>query len=256
VIDALYLGVSGMSSQQAQIDAIAQNLTNMNTPGFKATRVQFHEVMNKGMSAADATGGAPVMQPGGVAANPLQFDFTQGSLRVTGTDADIAIDGTGFFKVALSDGTAAYVRGGTLSVDDNGVLMTAQGYALEPKVQLPTNATGWKVYPDGRVEAHFPSGTAPVEIARLELSRFARADALEGMGNGLFRSTAASGEAVTGTPGKDGMGTLAQGQLEGANVNMIDEMARLMLAQRGYELSSKLVQTADELMGMVNNLRR
>ncbi|KAF0813403.1 Flagellar basal-body rod protein FlgG [Andreprevotia sp. IGB-42] len=254
MIDALYLGVSGMSSQQKQIDAIAHNLTNMNTPGFKATRVQFHEVMNKAF-AADATGAAG-LQPAGVAAGALQFDFSQGSLQKTGSAADLAIDGVGFLKVTMPDGSVAYTRGGTLTTDENGVVVTQQGYPLEPRVQMPTNATSMKIYADGRVEAQFSDNSQPTEIARLELVRFARADALEGMGSGLFRSTEASGEAQSGAAGQEGMGVLAQGHLEGANVSMINEMTQLMLAQRAYEMSSKLVQTADELMGMTNNLRR
>ncbi|MEH6461561.1 flagellar hook-basal body protein [Chitinimonas sp. JJ19] len=255
MIEALYLGVSGMQSQQAQIDSIAHNLTNMNTPAFKASRVQFQEVMNQA-AADEAAQGKALMHPAGVRVMSREFDFTPGSLKTTGSAMDIAINGIGFLPVSMPDGSVGYTRGGTLVADSNGVLSTREGYPLQAQIQLPSDAAGLQITPDGRVSASFADGRPAMELGRLELMRFARPDALGSQGGGVYQATEASGEAQAMTPGTDGTGTLAQGYLESANVNMADEMVRLMMAQRAYELGSKLVQASDELMGMTNNLRR
>ncbi|PHV12880.1 flagellar hook-basal body protein [Chitinimonas sp. BJB300] len=253
--NALYISASGMQSQQKQLDAVAHNLTNMNTPAFKATRVQFAELIDRG--AANATNpNPPQTHLAGLMHTGMSFDFSLGELKQTGSAADIAIQGAGFLAVALPDGSTGYTRGGKLTVDANGVLGTTDGHPLQPQIQLPSDAQSFKLHSDGRVEALFADARPPMELGRLELSTFARPDALKSTGGGLYHATEDSGEAKTLSPGQDGSGMLAQGFLEGANVKLIDEMTKLMLAQRAYEIGSKVVQAADEMMGMTNSLRR
>ncbi|WP_137939828.1 flagellar hook-basal body complex protein [Chitinivorax sp. B] len=256
MIEALYIGANGMGAQQTQIDAIANNLSNMNTPGFKKSRVNFQEVIAQGLDQTQQISNVPVNTHHGVSVAGIEMDFSPGTLKSTNDPFDLSIQGTGFIPVQLPDGTTAYSRGGSLKLDSNRVLTTQAGYPLQPMIQLPEDVEALRILADGRIEAAFKDNRPSVELGRLELVNFNRSGALKALGGGIYQANEKSGEAISGQPGTLGLGTLSQGALENANIDMISEMVSLMLAQRAYEMGSKLVQASDELMGMTNNLRR
>lgn len=271
MFDAMYIGATGMQAQQLGINTIANNLANVNTPAFKKARVNFTDLMSvdpNGMPASGTAGvdGGTLLEAGpmaaiqrlgigvGIAGTPTMFD--QGTLNVTSSPWDVAIQGDGFLTVSMPDGTTQYTRGGTLQVNSDGVLASQSGQPLKPAIAIPSNASQISIGADGSVTAIVPSQSAPVALGQLEMVRFANPNSLLAQSSGLFSSTDGSGEPISGDAGQDGIGTLQQGSLEGSNVQMVNEMVNLMVAQRGYEASVKVVQAADELLGMVNNLRK
>ncbi|HJV47710.1 MAG TPA: flagellar basal-body rod protein FlgG [Geothrix sp.] len=262
--DALYIGATGMQAQQLNVDTIANNLVNVNTPGFKKGRVSFTDLMV--MEAARQNGVDPTQDGGpmasiartgsGVGIASMGKLFDQGSVNQTGSAWDIAIQGDGFLEVTMADGSSAFCRGGTLKVNHDGLLTTQSGQALKPTITIPTNATSMTITPDGNVLVTVPNQNQPVNAGQLQMVHFANPGALLPQGDNLYRVSEDSGEPMAGNAGQDGIGTLQQGYLEGSNVKMVDEMVNLMVAQRSYEASVKVVQTADELLAMVNNLRK
>jgi len=269
MFDALYIAATGMQAQQLGIDTIANNLANVNTAGFKKTRVNFTDLMNAGPAALPFPGISPItgasmadpiaatQQIGiGVAVASMPTMFDQGTLNTTGSVWDVAIQGDGFFAVTMPDGSTEYTRGGTLQVNGDGLLATQTGLPLKPNIQVPANAAQLAVGADGTVTALLPNQSKPAMLGQLQMARFSNASGLSAQNGNLFRSNDASGEPIAGTGGQDGIGTVQQGALEGSNVTMVDEMVNLMVAQRGYEASVKVVQAADEMLGMVNNLRK
>jgi len=265
MFDALYISATGMQAQQANVDNVANNLANVDTPGFKKARVSFTDlVMREGVAqAAMGAEGMPVgplaSQPGlgsGVAIASVRRLFDAGDLKQTGSMYDVAIQGDGFLEIAMPDGTRAFSRGGTLKVDGDGLLTTLAGYPLKPRIAVPANATAMTLLSDGRVRFTVPGRDGPVEGGQLELVRFANPGALVALGGDLYRASESSGEPAAGRAGQDGVGSLAQGFLEGSNVKMVDEMVGLMVAQRAYEANVKVIQASDEMLGMVNNLRK
>lgn len=263
MFDALYIGATGMQAQQLNVDTIANNLTNVNTVGFKKSRVSFADLV---------TGGASVLPDGGPAeAGPLSPSrrlgsgvgiarvdrlFDMGDIKQTGNVLDVAIQGAGFLEVTMADGSRAYSRGGNLKVNAEGQLVTAAGQVLKPGIQIPVNAQNLKISATGQVQVTLPGQAAPSELGQLELVRFASPTLLQALGDGVYRATDGSGEAISARPGQDDTGVLVQGAVEGSNVKMVDEMVSLMIAQRAYEASVKVVQASDEMLGMVNNLRK
>ena len=265
MLDAMNIAATGMRTQQLNVDTIANNLANVNTGGFKKSRVNFVDLVTHGTdAAAQALAGAQAM-PGldaaqrsgaGVAVTAVDKVFDGGTLQKTGGAYDLAITGEGFFEVAQPDGAKVYTRGGSFKVGSDGMLATATGQVLQPEIQIPSSATAVSVAADGKVSVTTSSSSTPVEVGQLTMVRFANAGALTALGDGLYASSDTSGEAIAGHGGEDGMGTISQGFLEGSNVTMVDEMVNLMVAQRAYEASVKVVQASDEMMGMVNNLRK
>ncbi|MFC4161849.1 flagellar hook-basal body protein [Chitinimonas lacunae] len=256
MIDALYIGASGMQAQQLQVDTIANNLTNMNTPAFKKSRVSFHDVIQRELVESMGDGGVLQRVRGaGVGIEGTAVEFAPGDLKATGSSWDVAIRGNGFIAVEMPDGSLGYSRGGTLRAGVDGFLTTEQGYRVHPALQVPSDAKSLRVEADGRVSALI-EGSEPVELGMIDLAGFTNPAGLQALGGGVYRPTERSGDAVTGRAGENGLGELAQGQLEMSNVKMIDEMVSLMLAQRAYEMSTKLVQAADEMMALTNNMRR
>jgi flagellar basal-body rod protein FlgG len=262
MIDALHIGATGMQAQQTQLDTIANNLANASTPGFKRSRVTFADLVTRGATAAavdggtDAAAGDASALGSGVGAARVARIFDQGSMQQTGGALDVAIAGEGFLAVTLPDGSRAYSRGGTLKVAADGALLDPSGHPLQPGITIPVNATGVVFGKDGRVQITMPDQATPIEAGQLQLVRFVEPGALVPAGSNLYRTTEASGEPITGTAGQDGLGELTQGHLEGSNVNMVDEMVNLMVAQRAYEASVKVVQACDEVLAMVNGLRK
>ncbi len=265
MLDAMNIAATGMRTQQLNVDTIANNLANVNTTGFKKSRVNFVDLVTHGAdAAAQALAGGQAM-PGldaaqragaGVAVTAVDKLFDGGTLQKTGNVYDVAITGDGFLEVAQPDGSKAYTRGGSFKVDNDGMLATATGQVLQPEIQIPASATSVTIGVDGKVNVTTATSTTPIEVGRLAMARFSNPGALTALGNGLYAASDLSGEAIAGHGGEDGMGTLAQGFLEGSNVKMVDEMVNLMIAQRSYEASVKVIQASDEMMGMVNNLRK
>ncbi len=262
--DALYIAATGMQAQQLNVDTIANNLANVNTPGFKKARVTFTDLVTREAAQLGPAGGAQTGEGllgtaragSGVGVSSLARLFDVGDLRQTNSAFDVAIRGDGFLEVVLPDGSRAFSRGGTLKVNPDGLLADEAGNAFRPGIAIPTDATGIVIDADGRVAVTIPRQATPVEIGRLELVRFANPGALAPLGASEFRATEASGEAMQARPGEDAVGALAQGFLEGSNVKLVDEMVSLMIAQRAYEANVKVVQASDEMLGFINALRR
>jgi flagellar basal-body rod protein FlgG len=248
-----------MGSQQLSVEVIAHNLANVSTVGFKKSRGEFEDLMYQTLKSPGSTTGTGTLPVGiqigsGVIPVAVHRTFAQGEFQHTQNPLDLAIEGDGFFQVSLPDGSTAYTRAGSFSVDSEGSIVTADGYPLQPNLAVPANAQGITILPTGVVSAVVAG--ASQQIGTLELARFTNPAGLNSMGKNLYQVTAASGEAVTGTPGQEGFGTVLQGALEGSNVNIAEEMVNMIIAQRAYELNSKAVQTTDEMLAMVNNLKR
>ncbi len=265
MFDALYIGATGMQAQQLNVETIANNIANANTVAFKKGRLGFSDLMVResnriAQPTADelrAGALAPNQRLGaGVGVSAMSKVFDSGDLRKTDAPLDIAIRGDGFLEVTMPDGSSAYTRGGSLKLNKDGLLATQAGYPLRPAIAVPDNAKAVVISPDGRVLVTVPNQTAPIEAGQLELVRFTNPGLLSAQGDNLYRAVDASGDAISARAGEEGAGTIAQGFLESSNVKMVDEMVNLMLAQRAYEASVKVVQAADEMLGMINNLRK
>lgn len=264
--DALYIGATGMQAQQLNVDTIANNLVNLNTPGFKKARVSFTDLMAidaanlEGVLRGREAGMGPLASLQGVGAGvgvaSLGKMFDQGLLASTGSMWDVGIQGDGFLAVNLADGSTGYARGGTLKVNRDGLLATGSGQPLKPGIAIPADATALAIAADGTVQVSVPTQTAPLAVGQIQVARFSNPSGLVALGDGLYKASQDSGEAMAGLAGQDGLGTLRQGYLEGSNVKMVDEMVNLMVAQRSYEANAKVVQASDELLGLVNNLRK
>lgn len=259
MFDALYIGATGMHAQQTQVDAIANNLANVNTPGFKKTRVSFSDLVVGGLAgaqhAAEETG-APTAAGVGVRIGSTGKVFAGGELKKTDAPLDVAIAGDGFLELSMPDGSRAFARGGTLKVNADGLLASQAGTPLKPGISIPDNAEALLISATGRVQVRMPGQAAPLELGQLEVVRFANASGLLAEGANVYRATEASGEPLGGRAGEDGTGSLAQGFLETSNVMLLEEMVDLMVAQRAYEASVKVVQASDEMLGMINALRK
>ena len=259
--DALAIGATGMQAQQTHVDAIANNLANVNTPGFKKTRVTFSDLVVQGVlpRGAPAAEGGPFVNTStgvGVQAGAPGKVFAGGDLKKTDAAMDVAIVGDGFLELAMPDGSRAFARGGSLKVNADGLLATDTGVPLKPNLAIPEIAESVAISNTGRVQAKFAGQATPVEVGQIELVRFGNAQGLLAQGGNVYRATDASGEPTSARPGEDGAGTLAQGYLEGSNVKLVEEMVDLMVAQRAYEASAKVVQASDEMLGLINGLRR
>ena len=251
--DALYIAATGMQAQQLNIDTIANNLANVSTSGFKKGRVNFQEMMQ--VDGGDAAGQTSPMGLGIGIAN-FSKDFTVGALTRTGSQMDVAVNGPGFLEVTLSDGSRGYVRGGTLQVTKDNYLAAPNGLVLHPTIHVPPNASMLTISADGKVSVRTSANGTPTDIGQIELSSFANPAALASLSGGLYTPTESSGDALSARPGSQGLGAIEQGALENSNVTLVDEMVMLMIAQRAYEMSSKVIQASDEMMGLTNNLRR
>jgi flagellar basal-body rod protein FlgG len=252
MLNALYISALGMHAQKSQLDVVSNNLANANSVGYKRERVDFSAMLDRqaqGISADADTGATGNL-------SPLRRDLSQGELRNTGAVLDVAINGLGVLEVNLSDDRVGYIRGGSLRINQDGYLTTADGHLLKADVRIPAGAVDLKIDAKGVVSAKLGNDSKAVELGRLQLVSFANAEDMDYLGSGLFVAGKDKAPALKGYPDEDGLGSLASGVLEMSNVKLVDEMVTLMLAQRVYELNSKVVQAADELMSMTNNLRR
>jgi flagellar basal-body rod protein FlgG len=262
MIRSLYTAATGMEAQQLNLDITANNLANVNTTGFKKSRVDFQDLLYQTIRAAGGTQAQGVQVPTGIQVGlgtrvgATQKIFTTGDMVQTGNPLDVAIEGNGFFQVRLPSGDIAYSRDGAFKKDAEGKLVTSDGYAIEPAVTIPAGAQDVTIGEDGSVTAMVQGQTEPQPCGNIELVAFLNPAGLMSQGRSLYTSTVASGEPVTGTPGQDGLGKLSSGYVEMANVKVVEEMVNLITAQRAYEVNSKSIQTADEMLNIANNLRR
>lgn len=259
MIDSIYIADSGLRAEQTNLDVISNNIVNMQTPGFKKSAVSFAD-------AAYANGVLPTTAPSDSPASQLVGDgtkvaetysvFSEGDIRATNNPLDLAIQGDGFFEVLGADGQMAYTRAGRLQVDKDGYLATADGHRLSANIQIPPDATQVTITPQGDVQVSLPGGTQPNVVGRIDLSHFVNNEGLKPLGNGEYAPSADSGQPIYGQPGSEGVGSLVQGSLEVSNVDMNEEMTNLMLAQRAYQLSARVIQVSDQILDTINNLRR
>ncbi|CAM3547486.1 flagellar basal-body rod protein FlgG [Paracidovorax anthurii] len=263
MFDALYISATGMQAQQLNVETIANNLANVNTTGYKRARVSFSDLVARdpakisGLADADPGLLQPSLRVGaGVGIASVSKLFDMGELKKTDVPLDITVQGDGFFEVVMPDGSSAYTRGGTWKVNKDGLLATTAGAPLKGNIVVPDDVQALIVQPDGRVQARVTGQSSVTDLGKIELVRFASPQGLIAQGDNLYRSSSASGEALLARAGEEGAGQIAQGYLEGSNVKMVDEMVNLMLAQRTYEANAKIVQAADEILGLVNGLRR
>lgn len=260
MFDALYIGATGMQAQQQHVDAIANNLANMNTTAYKKARVGFADLMVAPTAGRmDATTGTPELSrlaALGVGITGISKVFEAGDLKKTDSPMDVGIQGDGFLEVVLADGARGYTRGGTLKVNKDGLLATSTGLPLKPGIAIPEGAQDVRITTDGRVQVRMPNQTQPQEVGQLEMARFSNPGLLTVVGDNLYRATESLGDPIAARAGDEGMGTLVQGFVESSNVKMVDEMVGLMMAQRAYEATVKVVQASDEMLGLVNNLRK
>jgi flagellar basal-body rod protein FlgG len=257
---ALYSAATGMDAQQINLNTISNNIANVNTTGFKKSKVEFQDLFYQAARQAGTESGAGNLVPTSVElGNGSQVVstakvFTQGQLTQTGEKFDMAIQGDGFIEVERPDGTSAFTRDGSLKIGADGRIMTSDGFPVLSGFQpVPTGTTSVGISGSGDVSMQTPNGT---QTFRIQLSRFANPAGLQSIGGNLFLETPASGVPEIGSPGESGFGTIMQGYLETSNVNIVEEMVGLILAQRAYEINSKSIQTADEMLQRVSQLKR
>lgn len=261
---SLWTAASGMQSQQFNIDTISNNLSNVNTTGFKKDRAEFEDLLYQtlllaGTPATEVSVVPTGVQVGhGVKVSATQKMHSQGSLQSTENKTDLALEGEGFFKIQQYDGTFAYTRDGAFKVDSNRQLVTANGYLVEPQIVLPENfiMNSLSISQDGRVTAKIVGDDEIVEVGQLEVFRFVNPAGLQSIGGNLFKTTPASGEEIAGVPGVEGMAKTHQGFLEMSNVKVVEEMVNMIVAQRAYELNSKAIHTSDNMLGTAIGLKR
>jgi len=259
---ALWTSASGMTAQQTNLDVISHNMANVNTVGYKKMRPTFQELLyqtirDPGAPTSPITRNPSGFQVGlGVYISDTYGIFTQGNFTQTGNQLDLAIQGDGFFKVIMPDGTIAYTRSGQFRIDAEGRIVNSEGYPIDPEIIIPQDAVSIGIGPDGTVTVLRENSTYVEEVGRIELARFVNPAGLRRIGNNLYLQTDASGEPIIDYPGNQGLGTLLQGYLESSNVNIVEEMVNLIIAQRAYEFNSKGVTAADEMLAQAANLRR
>ncbi|MBI1417338.1 MAG: flagellar basal-body rod protein FlgG [Limimaricola sp.] len=259
---ALDIAAAGMSAQQMRVEVISNNLANISTTGYNARRAEFadlhyQQVTRPGtIAAADGTVLPTGVQLGlGVRPTAVSVMLSQGSLSATGGDLDVAIEGKGYLEVTLPNGTSAYTRDGALKRSPDGQIVTSDGYPVAPGITIPSDARSISINAQGEVYAYFANQVQPTLLGQFTLSDFTNAKGLEAMGSNLFRETPASGPALVSIPGEDGLGQLRQGYLEDSSVDAVKEVTDLIQAQRGYELNSKVITAADQMLGAMVQVR-
>ncbi len=259
---ALNTAATGMAAQQTRTDVIANNLANVNTTSFKASRPNFVDLLYQTVQGQQTVGNGDAnttqaIQVGrGTRLVGIERVQAQGALAQTSSPTDIAINGDGYFQVQQSNGQISYTRDGSFQISDQGTLVTSDGNTVLPGIKIPANAANLTISSTGIVSATTAGSTTSTELGRIELARFANPAGLLALGDNMYSPTAASGEATTGYPGDNGIGGLQQGYLEGSNVDIVQEMVNMIDAQRAYEINSKAISNSDTMMGIANNLVR
>jgi flagellar basal-body rod protein FlgG len=251
---ALWVSKTGLGAQDTALRTISNNLANVGTVGFKKDRAVFEDLMYQidqqpgGQSSQDSTLPNGVQLGTGVRVASTQKQFTMGSLQTTERALDMAVEGNGFFQISLPDGSVGYTRTGSFSVDQDGQIVTPQGYTLEPAITIPDGSTNLTIGRDGTVTAVTAGATAPTQVGNIQLVNFINAAGLEAVGSNLYRETVASGTPQQSTPGQNGVGELLQGVLEASNVSVVEEMVNMVATQRAYEMNARVVSTADQML--------
>lgn len=260
MIRSLWIAKTGLEAQQTNMDVISNNLANISTNGFKRQRSVFEDLYYQTLRQAGAQSSEQTTIPSGlqlgtgtrlVATERLH---TQGSLTQTNNTKDVAIQGGGFFQVQMADGSTAYTRDGSFQVDQNGQLVTASGYPVQPAIIIPQDAQTLTIGHDGTVSVVVAGQTAPQQVGQLSLSLFINDSGLESMGENLYRETQASGSPNDSSPGMNGAGSLKQGYVETSNVNVVEEMVNMIQTQRTYEINSKAITTVDQMLQRLSQL--
>jgi flagellar basal-body rod protein FlgG len=250
---SLDVAATGMAAQETKLDTIANNLANSNTTGYKRQDAEFEDLLYQNVRGPALTGTGQTAPTGvqvglGVRVVAVQRLFSQGALQQTGNPLDVAIEGQGFFTVMRPTGEPAYTRAGNFKLDAEGRLVTSEGLPLEPPISVPTDATSVTIGADGTVSATRPGQPQATSLGQLQVVTFPNPGGLQGVGRSLYEAGAASGDPLAGAPGTEGRGTVMQGSLESANVEVVNEMIALIRTQRAYEINSKVISAADEML--------
>ena len=259
---SLFVAATGMGGQQHQIDTVANNLANVSTIGYKKSRNNFQDLLYQIEKAAGTPSSANTTVPVGIhhghGVKLVSTDkvFTQGDMKNTGQELDIAIEGSGFFQILQPNGSIAYTRAGNFQKDQNGRIVTQDGFPLEPEIIVPQDARQLQIGLDGQVSVLVGEDPLPTPVGTIQLARFANPAGMTPLGKNLLSPTLASGNAVVENPGVNGMGTLIQAFLELSNVSVVDEMINMIIAQRAYEVNSKAIQASDEMLQTANQIIR
>jgi flagellar basal-body rod protein FlgG len=258
---ALSIAATGMLAQQTNVEVIANNLANMNTTAYKQQRAEFQDLLyqNVEQPGAQSSDSGTLVASGiqlgsGVRTAAVYRIMGQGTLTSTGNPYDVAINGAGYFHIQMPDGTDAYTRAGNFQLSPEGQMVTQDGYVVSPGIAIPQNATQVTINAQGQVQATVPGATAPASVGQLELTRFPNEGGLNALGNNLYSETPSSGSPQSAVPGSPGYGSIQQGYLEAANVNAVEEMTSLITAQRAYEMNSKVITAADQMLQETSQL--
>ncbi|MCT7327482.1 flagellar basal-body rod protein FlgG [Ralstonia mojiangensis] len=261
MIRSLWISKTGMDAQQTQLDVVSNNLANVNTTGFKRSRAVFEDLLYQNAREPGAQSSQQTTLPSGLQIGTgtrvvtTERLHTQGNLTKTGNSTDVAINGNGFFQVQMPDGTLAYTRDGNFQINAQGQLVTSSGYAVQPAVTVPQNATSLTIGKDGVVTVTTPGTVNNTQVGTFQLANFINPAGLRSMGENLYAETEASGTANLANPGSNGVGALNQNYVETSNVNVVEEMIQMIQTQRAYEINSKAVQTADRMLEKVAQLK-
>lgn len=251
---ALWIAKTGLDAQQMRLGVVSNNLANVSTTGFKKDRAVFQDLLYQNLRQVGGQSSQDTQLPSGLSLGTgvrtvaTQKLFTQGNLMKTDNALDVAIQGRGFFQILLPDGGLAYTRDGTFQIDSQGQLVNAEGYPAQPSITIPEAAQSVSIGADGTVSITLSGQTAPTQIGNLQLADFINPSGLQARGGNLFMESAASGAPQTGTPGLNGLGSLEQGSVETSNINVVEELVDLIETQRAYEMNSKAVSAADDML--------
>jgi flagellar basal-body rod protein FlgG len=260
MIRSLWISKTGMEGQQTKLDAIANNLANVATNGYKRSGVVFEDLMYQNLRQSGAATSEQSQLPTGlqiglgVRAAATSRNFSQGTLAQTSGQFDIAIEGPGFFQVQLPDGTTGYTRDGAFQLNANGQMVTSAGYTVQPGITIPAAARSVTVAKDGTVSVTLQGQPQPQTVGQLQIATFVNPGGLDPMGGNLFAESASSGTANASAPGASGHGSLRQGFVEGSNVNVVEELVSMIATQRAYEMNSKSIQTSDQMLQKLSQL--
>jgi flagellar basal-body rod protein FlgG len=261
-MQALRTAATGMAAQQLNVEVISNNIANMNTVAFKRQRAEFQDLLYQTMEqpGAQSSDQGTIVPTGvqvgaGVRAGSVYRISSQGTMTQTGNPFDMAINGPGYFQVLMPSGDTAYTRAGNFSINDQGQLVTQDGYLVQPAITIPQGATNVTISQSGQVQVTTAGATAPTVVGTLELTTFMNESGLQATGSNLFKETAASGAPTNGVPGVNGVGVINQGYTEASNVDPVSEITALIVAQRAYEMNSKVISTADQMLATANQVK-